>query len=166
MQAFETAMRTGDGRVVADAAAGKAYAALQQGLTNEATAAATSAALPPARRRELSALLLSERFYAQYDAKNFNAALLTLEERAKYAPETTDLMLMRGWSYFNARRYEDARRVFRALYKVNRSSQALSGLTAIDDATQRNRYWRQPPYSIGPKSGLHFSENSDAITTR
>jgi tetratricopeptide (TPR) repeat protein len=140
MQAFEAAMRTGDGQVVADAAAGKAYAALQQGLTNEATAAATSAALPPARRRELSALLLSERFYAQYDAKNFNAALLTLEERAKYAPETTDLMLMRGWSYFNARRYEDARRVFRALYKVNRSSQALSGLTAIDDATQRNRY--------------------------
>ncbi len=49
-------------------------------------------------------------------------------------------MLMRGWSYFNLGRYEDASQVFEALYKVNRSSEALSGLTAIRDATQRNRY--------------------------
>lgn len=140
MQAFEAAMRTGTGQVAADAAAGKAYAAMQQGLTAEASAAATSAALPPARRRELTAQLLAERFYAQYEAKNYNAALITLQERAKYAPETTDLMLMRGWSYFNSGRYSDARKVFSALYKVNRSPQALSGLSAIDDATRRNRY--------------------------
>lgn len=140
MQAFEAAMRTSTGQVAADAAAGKAYAALQQGLTTEASAAAASAALPPARRRELSALLLAERFYAQYDAKNYNAALITLGERAKYAPETTDLMLMRGWSYFNSGRYSDARRVFSALYKIDRSPKALAGLSAIDDATRRNRY--------------------------
>ncbi|HEV7337755.1 MAG TPA: hypothetical protein VGO06_17430 [Bosea sp. (in: a-proteobacteria)] len=140
MQAFEAAMRTSTGQVAADAAAGKAYAAIQQGLTTEASAAAASAALPPARRRELQALLLAERFYAQYDAKNYNAALITLGERAKYAPETTDLMLMRGWSYFNSGRYWDARKVFSALYKIDRSPKALAGLSAIDDATRRNRY--------------------------
>ncbi|UZF90391.1 tetratricopeptide repeat protein [Bosea sp. NBC_00550] len=139
-EAFEAARRSGSAQVAADAAAGLAYAKIQQGLTTEASAAASSAALPVARRNELSALLLSERFYAQYDAKDFNGALVTLSGRARYAPETTDLMLMRGWSYFNLGRFDDADQVFQALYKANKSPQALSGLTAIRDVTQRNRY--------------------------
>lgn len=139
-EAFEAAMRSGSGQVAADAAAGKTYAKLQQGLTAEAGVAAASTNLPPARRNELSSLLLSERFFAQYDAKDFTGALMTLSERARHAPETTDLMLMRGWSYFNLGRYDDASKVFTALYRANGSSQALSGLTAIRDITQRNRY--------------------------
>lgn len=139
-QAFEAARRSGNAQIAADAAAGLTYAKIQQGLTSEADVAASSANLPPARRGELSALLLSERFYAQYDAKDYNSALITLSARARYAPETTDLMLMRGWAYFNLGRYDDASQVFEALYKANKSSEALSGLTAIRDATQRNRY--------------------------
>ncbi|MGO4406985.1 hypothetical protein AB4Z10_22320 [Bosea sp. RAF48] len=139
-EAFEAARRTGNAQVVSDASAGLAYAKIQQGLTTEASVAAGSAALPPARRNELSALLMSERFFAQYDAKDYNGALVTLSARARYAPETTDLMLMRGWSYFNLGRYDDASQVFQALYKANKSPDALSGLTAIRDVTQRNRY--------------------------
>jgi len=139
-QAFAAAQRSGDAATAADAAAGLAYAKIQQGLTGEAGAAAASAALPPARARELQVLLLSERFYAQYDAKDFNGALITLGERSRLASESTDLMLMRGWSYFNLGRYDDATQVFQALYRANGSSQALSGLTAIRDVTQRNRY--------------------------
>jgi tetratricopeptide (TPR) repeat protein len=138
--AFEAARLGGNAEIAADAAAGLAYAKIQQGLTTEASAAASSANLPPARRGELSALLLSERFYAQYDAKDYNGALVTLSARARYAPETTDLMLMRGWSYFNLGRYDDASQVFEALYKANKSPDAMSGLTAIRDVTQRNRY--------------------------
>ena len=139
-EAFGAAMRNGNGQIAAEAAAGKTYAKLQQGLTAEAVAAAASTNLPPARRSELSSLLLSERFYAQYDAKDFNGALVTLSERTRHAPETSDLMLMRGWSYFNLGRFDDASKVFTALYKANGSAQALSGLTAIRDITQRNRY--------------------------
>ncbi len=139
-EAFDAAQRSGNAQIAADAAAGKAYAKLQQGLTGEASAAAASANLPPARRRELQSLLLSERFYAQYDAKNFNGALITLGERGRLASESTDLMLMRGWSYFNLGRYDDAAQVFQALYRANGSPQAMSGLTAIRDITQRNRY--------------------------
>lgn len=139
-EAFEAARRGGNVQIAADAAAGLAYAKIQQGLTTEAGIAAGSANLPPARRNELSALLLSERFYAQYDAKDYNGALITLSARARYAPETTDLMLMRGWSYFNLGRYDDASQVFEALYKANKSPDAMSGLTAIRDVTQRNRY--------------------------
>jgi len=139
-EAFDAAMRSSTGQVAADAAAGKTYAKLQQGLTAEASAAATSANIPPARRNELSALLLSERFYAQYDQRDFSGALVTLSKRSSLAPETIDLMLMRGWSYYNLGRYDDASKVFTALYRVNGSSQALSGLTAIRDITQRNRY--------------------------
>ncbi|MDX3807679.1 hypothetical protein ACXIUS_29320 [Bosea thiooxidans] len=47
---------------------------------------------------------------------------------------------MRGWSYFNLGRYDDASQVFEALYKANKSPDAMSGLTAIRDVTQRNRY--------------------------
>lgn len=139
-EAFDAAQRSGNAQIAADAAAGKAYAKLQQGLTAEASAAAASAALPPARRKELQTLLLSERLYAQFDAKDFNGALITLGERARYASESTDLMLMRGWSYFNLGRYDDAVQVFQALYRANGSPQAMSGLTAIRDITQRNRY--------------------------
>lgn len=139
-KAFEAARHSGNTQVAADAAAGLAYAKIQQGLTTEAGAAASSAELPPARRKELSALLLSERFFAQYDNRDFDAALVTLSERARYASETTDLMLMRGWAYFNLGRFDDASHVFQALYRVNRSPDALAGLTAIRDKTQRNRY--------------------------
>jgi tetratricopeptide (TPR) repeat protein len=138
--AFEAGMRSDNPTVAADAAAGKTYAKLQQGLTSEATAAATSTNLPPARRRELTALLLAENFYVQYDAKDYDKALTTLAERSRLAPENSDLMLMRGWSYFNLGRYDDAAKVFSALYKATNSSQALSGLTAIRDTTRRNRY--------------------------
>jgi len=140
VEAFEAAKRSGNAQISADAAAGMAYAKLQQGLTAEAGAAAASSNLPPARRKELQALLLSERFYAQYDAKDFNAALITLGARARFASESTDLMLMRGWSYFNLGRFDDAAQVFQALYRANGSPQAMSGLTAIRDITQRNRY--------------------------
>ncbi|HEV7328219.1 MAG TPA: tetratricopeptide repeat protein [Bosea sp. (in: a-proteobacteria)] len=139
-EAFAAAMRSGDAQVVADAATGKTYAKIQQGLTAEAGAAAASTNLPPARSKELQALLLSERFYAQYDAKDFNGALITLGARARFASESTDLMLMRGWSYFNLGRFDDAAQVFQALYRANGSPQAMSGLTAIKDITQRNRY--------------------------
>ncbi|GAU85716.1 hypothetical protein [Bosea sp. BIWAKO-01] len=138
--AFEAAMRTGSAQVAADAAMGKTYATLQQGLTAEANVAAAQTNPAPAKRRELSALLLSERFYAQYDNKDFNGALVTLSERARLAPETTDLMMMRGWSYFHLGRYTDASRVFTALYRSNGSPQALAGLTAIGDVTRQNRY--------------------------
>lgn len=139
-QAFEAARRSGNAEIAADAATGLTYAKIQQGLTSEAVAAAGATNLPPARRRELATLLLSERFYAQYDAKDFNGALLTLSERRRHAPETTDLMLMRGWAYYNLGRYDDAGRIFETLYKVNRSPEALSGMTAIRDATRLNRY--------------------------
>lgn len=139
-EAFDAAQRTGSAQVAQDAAAGKVYAQLQQGLTAEANVSASSAPLAPARRRDITALLLAERFYALYDSKDYNAALLTLEERARYAPETTDLMMLRGWSYFNLRRFDDAGKVFRALYRANGSSQAQAGLAAIDDVTRINRY--------------------------
>jgi tetratricopeptide (TPR) repeat protein len=139
-QAFEAARRSGNAQVASDAAAGLAYAKMQQGLTTEATVSAGATNLPPARRNELSALLLSEQFYAQYNAKDFTGALITLSARRRHAPETTDPMLMRGWAYYNLGRYDDAGRIFETLYKVNKSADALSGLSAIRDIIQRNRY--------------------------
>lgn len=139
-EAFDFALRNGSGQVAADAAAGKTYAKLQQGLSAEAAVAASGAHVPPERRNEFSTLLLSERFYAEYEAKDYNKALVTLSERARFAPETTDLMMMRGWAYYNLGRYDDAEHVFQAVYRANGSSQAMAGISAVRAATKRDRY--------------------------
>lgn len=138
--AFDAAIRTSSGRVAEDAVSGKVYAQLQRGLTAEAGIAASTAPVSRKRRAELSAAILADRFYAAYDAKEYNRALITLQDRARYAPEGVDMMTLRGWSYFNLGRYDDARRVFEAVVRANGSAEARGGLAAIKDATRLHRY--------------------------
>ena len=39
---------------------------------------------------------------------------MTLEERARIAPERINLMILRGYAYLKLRRFSDAEQVFRA----------------------------------------------------
>jgi hypothetical protein len=59
--------------------------------------------------------------------------LISLDERARLRPEQNDLLMLRGWSYFNLGRYEDAEQIFTAVSKTGSSEadQALRGLVAI-----------------------------------
>jgi hypothetical protein len=52
-------------------------------------------------------------------------------------PEQNDLLLIRGWSYFNLGRYKDAEQVFRAVQRTGHSEEASVGLNAIREATDQ-----------------------------
>jgi len=113
--AFDVALRTSYGQVAQDAAYGKTLAYLRAGLTDQAAASAaqTSQAVP--RAIELKTEILTQRAIGSYNDGRYVETLLMLDERSRIAPEQNDLMMMRGWSYFHLRRWNDAKTIFVAV---------------------------------------------------
>jgi tetratricopeptide (TPR) repeat protein len=139
--AFEIAQQRGRRQVASDATYGRTLAYLAADLTAEAAVAATGGALPPARRTELAASIATQRALAAYREGRYEATLISLDERARVLPEQNDLLMLRGWSYFNLGRYGDAEKVFTAVSKTGtaESEQALRGLNAIGQKLGRIR---------------------------
>ncbi|MBJ6125293.1 tetratricopeptide repeat protein [Microvirga splendida] len=135
--AFDRAIATGSGRVREEAAYGKSLAYLRKNLTSEAAVAAAEAPQTRSRQVELGASILTQRALAAYRDKRYVETLLALSERARLVPEQNDLLLIRGWSYFNLGRYKDAERVFRAVQQTGYSEEAGVGLNAIREATDQ-----------------------------
>jgi tetratricopeptide (TPR) repeat protein len=136
IRAFDIGIQTGDGKVREDAAYGKSLANLRAGLTNDAAISATEAAQSPRRAVELTAEILTQRALAAYRDDKYAEAIVALDERARYVPEITDLMVVRGYAYYNLHRYADAERVFNAVAKTGNSAGAR-GLVAIGEVTGR-----------------------------
>ncbi|WP_134499411.1 tetratricopeptide repeat protein [Microvirga pakistanensis] len=132
--AFDQAIRRGSARTREEAAYGKSLAYLRKNLTSEAAVAAAQAPQTGPRRVELSASILGQRALAAYRDGRYVEAILALSERARIVPEQTDLMLIRGWSYFKLGRYNDAEKVFRAVQRTGYSDEASVGLNAVLEA--------------------------------
>jgi len=132
--AFDQAMATGSNRVREEAAYGKSLAYLRKNLTSQAAIAAAEAPQTRARQVELGASILTQRALAAYRDKRYVETLLALSERARLVPEQNDLLLIRGWSYYNLGQYADAERVFRAVQRTGYSEEASAGLNAIREA--------------------------------
>ncbi|MBD2748484.1 tetratricopeptide repeat protein [Microvirga sp. BT688] len=135
--AFDQAIATGSGRTREEAAYGKSLAYLRKNLTSEAAIAAAEAPQTRSRQVELGASILTQRALAAYRDKRYVETLLALSERARLVPEQNDLLLIRGWSYFNLGRYKDAEQVFRAVQRTGHSEEASVGLNAIQEATDQ-----------------------------
>ncbi|MGF9758795.1 tetratricopeptide repeat protein [Microvirga sp. 0TCS3.31] len=135
--AFDQAIATGSGRTREEAAYGKSLAYLRKNLTSEASIAAAEAPQTRSRQVELGASILTQRALAAYRDKRYVETLLALGERARLVPEQNDLLLIRGWSYFNLGRYKDAEQVFRAVQRTGYSEEASIGLNAIQEATDQ-----------------------------
>jgi cellulose synthase operon protein C len=135
--AFDRAIATGSGRAREEAAYGKSLAYLRKNLTSEAAIAAAEAPQTRTRQVELGASILTQRALAAYRDKRYVETLLALSERARLVPEQNDLLLIRGWSYFNLGRYKDAEQVFRAVQRTGHSEEASIGLNAIQEATDQ-----------------------------
>ncbi|HST94228.1 MAG TPA: tetratricopeptide repeat protein, partial [Microvirga sp.] len=135
--AFDQAIATGSGRTREEAAYGKSLAYLRKNLTSEAAIAAAEAPQTRSRQVELGASILTQRALAAYRDKRYVETLLALGERARLVPEQNDLLLIRGWSYFNLGRYKDAEQVFRAVQRTGYSEEASIGLNAIQEATDQ-----------------------------
>ncbi|WP_414472231.1 tetratricopeptide repeat protein [Microvirga sp. M2] len=132
--AFDEAIRRGGGRTREEAAYGKSLAYLRKNLTSEAAVAAAQAPQTGERRVELSASILGQRALAAYRDGRYVETILALSERARIVPEQTDLMLIRGWSYYKLGRYQDAEKVFRAVQRTGNSEDASIGLNAVLEA--------------------------------
>jgi tetratricopeptide (TPR) repeat protein len=139
VSAFDEAVRRGTGQAREEAAYGKSLAYLRKDLTAEAAVAAAQAPQTAERRRELTASILSQRALGAYREGRWAEVILTLGERNRVVPEQTDLMMLRGWSYFKLGRYKDAERIFRAVYRTGSSEEASVGLNAITEKTQNIR---------------------------
>ena len=139
--AFEVAQQRGSGQVASDAAYGLSLAYLGTGQTADAAMAANGSALPPARRSELTATIATQKALAAYREGRYREVLINLDERARLRPEQTDLLMLRGWSYFNLGRFDDAEQVFTAVSKTGsaEADQAMRGLTAIGQRLGRIR---------------------------
>jgi tetratricopeptide (TPR) repeat protein len=135
--AFDRAIATGSGRAREEAAYGKSLAYLRKNLTSEAAIAAAEAPQTRSRQVELGASILTQRALAAYRDKRYVETLLALSERARLVPEQNDLLLIRGWSYFNLGRYKDAEQVFRAVQRTGHSEEASIGLNAVLEVTDQ-----------------------------
>ena len=135
--AFEVAQQRGRGQVASDATYGRTLALLAAGLTADAAIAAAGGNLPAARRNELTASLTTQRALTAYREGRYQEALINLDERARILPEQTDLMVLRGWSYYNLGRYSDAEQVFNAVMRTGTNPDAARGLMAIKQKTGR-----------------------------
>lgn len=131
--AFEIALLSTNARTREDAAYGAALANLRSGVTDRASVAAAAAPMSQKRQAELTLNILSQQATAAYADGRYVEAILALDERARHAPEQTDLMLLRGWSYYKLGRYPDARRIFQAV-ALTGVPEATQGLAAVQAA--------------------------------
>jgi tetratricopeptide (TPR) repeat protein len=115
-----------------DAAYGAALAYLRMGLTRDAALASASAPHPAARRHELDTSIVTQQAIDAYQRGKYAEALETLDKRRALAPEQNDLLMLRGWSYYELGDLESARRMFEAVDAVAPSSATQRALNTVN----------------------------------
>ena len=132
--AFEIALLSTSAKTREDAAYGASLANLRTGVTDRASVAAAAAPMSQKRQAEADAQhpQPAGRRPPIADGR-YVEAILALDERARLAPEQTDLMMLRGWSYYKLGRYPDARRIFQAVAQTG-VADATNGLAAVQAA--------------------------------
>jgi cellulose synthase operon protein C len=136
--AFREALTRGPAAERQDAAYGLSLAYLRLGLPIEADNAATLAPQSRAHNQQLRLSILTERIRQEYDAGRYRETIIDLDARTAMAPDTVDLMTVRGWSYYHLDRYDEARRVFEALAAAG-NDDAQSALGVTEAALKRRK---------------------------
>jgi cellulose synthase operon protein C len=113
--AFSGSLAKASSKGRGDAAYGLALADLQLGLLGEADNAAQLTPPRDGRTQQLRISILREKILQAYAAGRYRDTVNGLDTMSAMAPESVDLMTVRGWSYFHLQRYEEAHRVFAAL---------------------------------------------------
>jgi cellulose synthase operon protein C len=143
--AFSGSLAQASSKGRGDAAYGLALADLQLGLLGEADNAAQLATPSGGRSQQLRTSILREKILQAYAAGRYRDTINGLDTMSAVAPESVDLMTVRGWSYFHLQRYEEAQRVFEAL-----SAAGHEGATrALYIVKQTSSPW----YMIGEQGG-------------
>jgi hypothetical protein len=129
--AFAVAAQSPLPRTRADAAYGETLADLRAEVTDRAAVSAAQAPQSEKRSVEMTiALLAQEATAACTDGRNAETIIL-LNERARYAPETNDLLVLKGFAYLKLGQLGDARRIFTAVAATG-FHDGLKGLAAVE----------------------------------
>jgi cellulose synthase operon protein C len=123
-----------------DAAYGKSLALLRGNATEAGAYAANEAALSPERRTTIGVEVLTQRAQAAYRAARYAEVLGALDQRAAFAPEQRDLMLLRGWSLYSLGHYDAAGRVFAAVDRQLSSEDSRKALFAVEKKLHPQNY--------------------------
>jgi cellulose synthase operon protein C len=132
--AFSGSLAQASAKGRGDAAYGLALADLQLGLLGEADNAAQLATPGGGRGQQLRTSILREKILQAYAAGRYRDTINGLDTMSAMAPESVDLMTVRGWSYFHLQRYEEAQRVFEALAAAGHEG-ATRALYIVKDTT-------------------------------
>ncbi len=137
--AFQQAAELGDARIRQEAAYGRTLAYLRKDLTAQAAVAATDAPQSRQRNAELNATVLAQRALAAFRDGRYVEAILALDDRARFAPEQNDLLILRGYSYLRLGRARDAETIFRAVQRTGGGDEATAGLAAVAETSGQFR---------------------------
>jgi cellulose synthase operon protein C len=132
--AFSGSLAKASSKGRGDAAYGLALADLQLGLLGEADNAAQLTPPRDGRTQQLRISILREKILQAYAAGRYRDTVNGLDTMSAMAPESVDLMTVRGWSYFHLQRYEEAQRVFEALAAAGHEG-ATRALYIVNDTT-------------------------------
>ncbi|MEP7453559.1 cellulose synthase [Phyllobacterium sp. SB3] len=135
--AFERAALSNSESSRSDAAYGQSLAYLRVGLSDKAAVAASKARQQQSRQIELQIALLSAKATEAFNAGRMPEAVLALDQRARIAPERTDLMVLRGYAYMRMQRLSDAMRIFEAVAATG-DKEGLKGISAVNSARRRD----------------------------
>ncbi len=131
---FERAM-SGDSKTASEAGYGAALAYLRKGMTTEAASVLRRASLTSKRASEIQTAILSQQAVNAFDQRQYEQTLAFLDQRSAFAPESIDLMVIRGWAYYQLGRTSSAEKVFRRVLQTGRNRQAAEGLNAVLERT-------------------------------
>nr|WP_204330147.1 cellulose synthase [Rhizobium phaseoli] len=134
ISAFEAALQSPVRKDREDAAYGQSLAYLRAGLSSNAAVAATKAPQNRQRAAELQVAILADRALSAFDAGRYRETLIYLDQRAQLQQERIDLMVLRGYSYFNLKMYGDATRIFEAAAATG-NRDATRGLADVRSVT-------------------------------
>ncbi|WP_132310491.1 hypothetical protein [Martelella mediterranea] len=132
-KAFEVGLGSGSSKVREEAAYGQSLAYMRMGLNSKAAVSASQAPLNRERQLDVQIQLLTNRALAAYQGGHYNDALMLLSQRDQLAPLEAGLMVIRGYSYYNLKRYFDARQVFEALAEMG-NRDGMEGLSLVNQA--------------------------------
>jgi hypothetical protein len=97
--AFAVAAQSPLPRTRADAAYGETLADLRSEVTDRAAVSAAQEPQSEKRSVEMTIALLAQQATAAYTDGRYAETIILLNERARYTPETNDLLVLKGFSY-------------------------------------------------------------------
>ncbi len=134
VSAFERALDSGSDATRREAAYGQSLAYLRLEMPDKAAAAATAAPQSPERAKELQSSILADRAIGAFKIGRYHETIIALDQRARFAPERQDLMIIRGYAYQKLGRRPDAIKIFRSLVSVGNKA----AMRALADLTRQN----------------------------